>query len=69
GKSLSEAKKILADSSLVIGKINYQTSSTLLPNTILDQYPSSGNTLNPGDAVDLFATKASNKNSPDEENN
>ena len=67
GKSLSEAKKILADSSLVIGKINYQPSSTLLPNTILDQYPSSGNTLNPGDAVDLFATKAADKNIPDGE--
>lgn len=68
GKSLSEARKILSDSSLVIGKINYQPSSTLLPNTILDQYPSSGNTLNPGDAVDLFATKPADRNLPDEEN-
>jgi beta-lactam-binding protein with PASTA domain len=68
GKSLSEAKKILADSSLVIGKINYQPSSTLLPNTILDQYPSSGNTLNPGSAVDLFVTKPADKNIPNEEN-
>jgi len=69
GKSLSEAKKILADNSLIIGKINYQPSATLLPNTILDQYPSSGNTLNPGDAVDLFATKPAEKNLPNEENN
>jgi serine/threonine-protein kinase len=68
GKSLSEAKKTLADSSLVIGKINYQPSSTLLPNTILDQYPSSGNTLNPGEAVDLFVTKPADKNLPNEEN-
>lgn len=68
GKSLSEAKKILADSSLVIGKINYQQSATLLPNTILDQYPSSGNSLNPGEAVDLFVTKPIDKNNPDEEN-
>lgn len=68
GKSLSEAKKILTDSSLVLGKINYQPSSTLLPNTILDQYPSSGNTLNPGDAVDLFATKPADRNIPNEEN-
>ncbi len=66
GKSLSEAKKILSDSSLVIGKINYQPSSTLLPNTILDQYPSSGNTLNPGDAVDLFATKPADRIIPEE---
>jgi beta-lactam-binding protein with PASTA domain len=68
GKSLSEAKKILTDSSLVIGKVNYQPSSTLLPNTILDQYPSSGNTLNPGDVVDLFVTKPADRNIPNEEN-
>jgi len=68
GKSLTEARKILADSSLIIGKINYQPSATLLPNTILDQYPSSGNTLNPGDAVDLFATKPADINIPNEEN-
>lgn len=67
GKSLSEARKILADSSLIVGKINYQPSATLLPNTILDQYPSSGNTLNPGDAVDLFATKQADKNILNEE--
>ena len=68
GKSLSEAKAILTDSSLVIGKVNYQPSSTLLPNTILDQYPSSGNTLNPGDGVDLFVTKPADRNIPNEEN-
>ncbi len=59
GKSLLDAKLILRDSSLIVGKINYQPSSTLLPNTVLDQYPSSGNKLNPGSAVDLFVTKSS----------
>jgi beta-lactam-binding protein with PASTA domain len=34
-------------------------SQTLLPNTVLDQYPSSGNKLNPGEKVDLFVTKSS----------
>jgi eukaryotic-like serine/threonine-protein kinase len=68
GKSLTEARKILADSSLIIGKINYQPSSTLLPNTILDQYPSSGNTLNPGNAVDLFVTKPADRYIQNEEN-
>jgi serine/threonine-protein kinase len=69
GKTLSDARKILADSSLIIGKINYQPSSTLLPNTVLDQYPSSGIKVNPGDAVDIFVTKPSDKNIPSEENN
>jgi serine/threonine-protein kinase len=68
GKSLTEARKILADSSLTIGKINYQPSATLLPNTILDQYPSGGNSLNSGDGVDLFVTKPMDKNNPGEEN-
>lgn len=67
GKSLSEAEKILADSSLKVGKINYQPSFSLLPNTILDQYPSRGNLVNPGDAVDLFVTKTANENEIKEE--
>ena len=58
GKSLMEAGKVLADSSLRIGKLNYQISFSLLPNTIIDQYPSKGYKLNPGDAVDLFVTKS-----------
>lgn len=57
GKSLTEAQQILADSSLGVGKLNYQPSHSLLPNTILDQYPSKGNKLKPGEKVDLFITK------------
>lgn len=59
GKSLSEARDILTKSSLTVGKINYQISNTLLPNTILDQYPAPGNKLNSGEGVDLFVTKQS----------
>jgi serine/threonine-protein kinase len=66
GKSLLDARLILNDSSLVVGKVNFQPSSTLLPNTILDQYPSSGNRLSAGDAVDLFVTKTPNANNPQE---
>lgn len=57
GKSLTEASRILSDSTLTLGKINYQISSTLLPNTVLDQYPAPGNKLNSGNTVDLFITK------------
>ena len=56
GKSLAEAERTLADSLLKVGKINYQRSFSLLPNTVLDQYPSSGNRIKEGDAVDLFVT-------------
>lgn len=58
GKSLMEAGKILADSLLKVGKINYQISFSLLPNTIIDQFPSKGNKLNKDEPVDLFVTKA-----------
>ena len=61
GRSLAEAERILADSTLKVGKINYQRSFSLLPNTILDQYPSKGNKVNPGDAVDLFVTKSAER--------
>ena len=57
GKSLVEAQKILADSSLNVGKINYQRSYSLLPNTVVDQYPSKGSKVSPGTTVDLFVTK------------
>ncbi len=57
GKSLMEATKLLTDSSLVVGKLNYQISFSLLPNTIIDQFPSKGTKLNSGEAVDLFVTK------------
>jgi beta-lactam-binding protein with PASTA domain len=58
GKSLAEAERILADNSLILGKINYQRSFSLLPNTVLDQYPSKGNMVDAGEAVDLFVTRA-----------
>ncbi len=60
GKSLTQARILLNDSSFVVGKINYQISSTLLPNTVLDQYPAPGNKLNAGEKVDLFITKTGN---------
>jgi eukaryotic-like serine/threonine-protein kinase len=67
GKSLAEAEKILADSSLKVGKINYQPSFSLLPNTIIDQYPGKGTKLNAGGAVDLFVTKSVDEDKKAEE--
>jgi eukaryotic-like serine/threonine-protein kinase len=61
GKSLSEAEKILSDDSLKVGKINYQVSYSLLPNTVLDQYPIQGNKVNTGDAIDIFVTKSADQ--------
>lgn len=57
GRSYSEAEKVLRGLLLNVGKVNYQPSFSLLPNTVIDQYPSKGNKLNDGGKVDLFVTK------------
>lgn len=57
GTSLSDAKKILEDLTLNVGKINYQPSFAVLPNTIIDQYPSKGSKVMEGTSVHLFITK------------
>jgi len=66
GKSLTEAETILTDSMLTVGKISYQRSYSLLPNTVIDQYPSKGSKVNTGTKVDLFVTK--NSDSPNDNN-
>jgi len=57
GKTLGEAQTILEASGLRIGVITYQQSFDLVPNTVVDQYPRSGDPLGPGQAVDLFVVK------------
>lgn len=64
GKSLTEAEAILKDNKLTPGKINYQPSFSLLPNTVIDQYPSKDAAVQEGATVDLFVTK--NVSTPDE---
>ncbi len=57
GKTLREAKRILRRSSLKLGKVNYQKSPNLLPNTVIDQYPSENKLVEIGESVDVFVTK------------
>jgi len=61
GKSLSEVIEILADSSLRVGTVTYRVSNSLLPNTIIDQFPSQGSVVSVGSQIDLFVTKNSDK--------
>lgn len=55
--SLREAKELIQQNSLVLGKINYQDSKTLLPNTVVAQYPAKNRLVNIGESIDLFITK------------
>ncbi|HED08398.1 MAG TPA: PASTA domain-containing protein [Ignavibacteria bacterium] len=57
GKSLSEVVEILADSSLRVGTVTFRISNSLLPNTVIDQFPSQGSVVSVGSQVDLFVTK------------
>ncbi len=58
GKSLTEAGQILRSNSLKVGRVNYQVSPNLVPNTVIDQIPSEGKLLSVGDSVDVWVTKA-----------
>ena len=60
-KSLAEAERALLNTGLAVGKVTYQVNLSMLPNTVLDQYPRPGGFASKGDAVDLFvAQKAEN---------
>ncbi len=53
GKSFNEAKKILEENNLVVGKISKLSSEDLLPNTVMDQHPAPDKAVKKGTPVDL----------------
>ncbi|MBN1638785.1 MAG: PASTA domain-containing protein [Ignavibacteriales bacterium] len=57
GMPIKEAEKNLNIISLRLGKIFYQDSDNLLPNTVINQYPSEGNLLSTGGSVDITVSK------------
>ncbi len=60
GLSFTEAETTLRQNSLAVGKINYQNSPNMLPNTIIAQYPTKNKLINIGESIDLFITKSQN---------
>ena len=56
GKNLVEAKKILVDSKLQLGKVTYQ-SSNQPPGKIVDQYPKKDKSAKDNTQVDVFVSK------------
>ena len=61
GKILPEAEKVLAQRGLKAGNITYQENLELLPNTVLEQYPRSGELVGLGQPVDLFVVQVGAK--------
>ena len=61
-KSEKEAEKILRGNNLHLGKKTYIESPTLLPNTIISQYPSQDYLVAIGDSVDVVIAKNKSRN-------
>lgn len=57
GKKLEEAKKIISDKKLKLGKINYQINNDIAPGQVVDQYPKKDKSANENTAIDLFVSK------------
>ncbi|MDQ3020834.1 MAG: PASTA domain-containing protein [Bacteroidota bacterium] len=57
GKNLEEAKKVITDTKLKLGKITYQTNNELPPGQIIDQYPKVDKSANENTTVDLFVAR------------
>lgn len=61
GKPLAEAQKEIIIAGLVLGKISFQASAKLVPNTVLEQYPRAGEIMSKGDRVDLFVSSVASQ--------
>ncbi|MBL8008096.1 MAG: PASTA domain-containing protein [Ignavibacteria bacterium] len=57
GKTLEDAKKLITESKLKVGKITYQTNNNMPPGQIIDQYPKSDKSANENTTVDLFVSR------------
>lgn len=56
-RTFSEAEKIVIQSGLRVGNITYQVNAELLPNTVIDQFPKSGQMVPTGQAIDLVVAQ------------
>lgn len=66
GKNVEEAKKIILQNKFTIGKINFQPSTTVPVNGVIDQYPKANTMAKENQRIDLFVNKVVKKEIPDE---
>jgi serine/threonine-protein kinase len=57
GKNLDEAKKIITEGKLKVGKITYQTNNEIPAGQIVDQYPKADKSANESTSVELFVAR------------
>lgn len=63
-KPLSDAQRILLQHGLTVGRVTYQPSPGLLPNTVVSQLPRPGEALEKGKGVDLFVAEKTERLPP-----
>jgi beta-lactam-binding protein with PASTA domain len=63
-KTLGEAEKILNGAGFNVGKVTYQVSLDLLPNTVIEQYPRPGELAPRAARIDLIIAQKADKKSP-----
>ncbi|HLA68918.1 MAG TPA: PASTA domain-containing protein [Bacteroidota bacterium] len=56
-KPLAEAERILLQAGLKPGNITFQVNNSLLPNTVIDQYPRAGGFAAIGQGIELFVSQ------------
>jgi serine/threonine-protein kinase len=57
GKNIEEAKKLILQSRLTVGKISYQPTTNVSVNSVIDQYPKGNSMAKENQRVDLFVNK------------
>ena len=57
GKSLDDARRAIKKAGLTVGKIVYQQSSDLLPETVIEQSIPAGQEVSAGDTLDLIVSQ------------
>ncbi|MBL8016106.1 MAG: PASTA domain-containing protein [Ignavibacteria bacterium] len=61
GKNLEEVKKLLEVNKLTVGKINYQPSTNVPLNAVIDQYPKANTMAKENQKIDLFINRENKK--------
>ena len=56
GRPLAEAQRLILNSNLLLGKITFQPSTKLVPNTVLEQYPRAKDVVPKGTAINLYVS-------------
>lgn len=68
GKTLADAEQALKAIGLVLGNVAFEPLPSFLPNTIIDQFPHSGETVSQGQAVDVVVVKEAEAKATGSEN-